>query len=133
MSQPVDIQKPRLGWDIAKKEIRGGTPSKQNVPRASSPAISIGRASIGTPDTRTGSKLGSRASSVKQATRKDSVRLFADVAMSGQLQKKMAMQGKLLQMKAQARKDSILKEGGIKTVMTAPSVMQAFRRNISVS
>lgn len=73
----------------------------------------------------------SRPTSRKSLSRKDSVKLFADTALLGTHQKKFAQQGKLLQLKAQTRRESFLKEGGLKKIMAAPRIMQAVRNKAS--
>lgn len=124
----VDIQKPRLGWSTMANELRSSTPSKNNHTGSSSSIVSINR---GSSDVDSMLRDGQRTSSSR--SRKDSIQMFSEAAVSGQIQKKMALQGKLFQLKAQTRKESFLKEGGIKKVMVAPTVMRAFRRNVSVS
>jgi hypothetical protein len=130
MNPDNDIQKPRLGWNIARKENGNTTPTntsiaRQGSARCRSPAVSVGRTSTCTPD----GNIIKRASTSKSG-RKESIKVNSDL----QGQKKMlGVQGKLLQLKSQTRKESLMKEGGIKTLMAAPSVMNAFKRNVTVS
>ena len=51
----------------------------------------------------------------------------------GQHQKKMALQGKMLHLRQKIRKESFLQPGGMKKVMNAPTILQAFKSQVSVS
>lgn len=115
------LDKSRNGWGSLRKDLRSASSSKGHRDLGT-PAIT----GVSTPDAD-----GSRPTSRKSLTRKDSVKLFADTALVGTHQKKFALQGKLLQLKAQSRRESFLKEGGLKKVMAAPQVMQAFRLKVA--
>ena len=53
--------------------------------------------------------------------------------LQGQHQKKMALQGKMLHLRQKIRKESFLQPGGMKKLMSAPGVLQAFKSEVSVS
>ena len=45
----------------------------------------------------------------------------------------MATQGKLLHLRQKIRKESFLQPGGMKKVLNAPSILNAFKSEVSVS
>ena len=107
-------------------------PKRSSMPNSLTPTPTPSRQSPGsenangeTPSTR--SKLGVLLS------RKESVQAFGDAALISQSQKKLFLQGKLLQKKNLDRKQSFLKEGGIKSIMNAPKIVKAFQAQNSVS
>ncbi|KAL4230498.1 hypothetical protein ACF0H5_010880 [Mactra antiquata] len=128
----LDIQKPRLGWNAVivnnKANSRSSSPVKtSNRDSTDSPALSNNRPSVQSRN----SVHSVDGDGVRKSSRKDSVRMFGDLAMLGEIQSKMSFQGKLLQMKAQIRKDAVTK-GGVKNILNAPKVIRAFRSQVSV-
>lgn len=113
------FDKSKNGWAALRKDARS-----VNSSRGARDVTSPGLSGLTTPVPEGET---SRPTSRKSLGRKDSVKLFADTALLGTHQKKFAQQGKLLQLKAQSRRESFLKEGGLKKIMAAPKIMQAFR------
>lgn len=134
MSANIDIQKPRHGWNSVmsnRSTSRSSSPIKTSIrDLVESPGMSNSRPSVMSRNSVSSiDGDGVRRNTLK---RKDSVKVFGDLVMLGEIQNKMNAQGKLLQMKAQARKDTITK-GGVKKILNAPKVLKAFRSQISVS
>lgn len=130
MELDSSLDKSKNGLAVFRKETRSVSPGKGVRPEMLSPSL----ARIGNMSSPALEGDGSRPTSRKSLTRRESVKMFADTALLGTHHKKFAHQGKLLQLKAQSRRESFLKEGGLKKVMAAPKIMKAFRIHaVSVS